>query len=127
MFLLLYLCFKHKSNLMNTCLQCNQTLFGRKDKKFCNDFCRNSYNNNLNRDKVEIVRNINNRLRRNNRILKTLLEEGSRSVSKLELNLRNFDFNYITNVNDSKNGTIFYVYDAGYQKLDEENYLLLQE
>ena len=112
---------------MNTCLQCNQTLFGRKDKKFCNDFCRNSYNNNLNRDKVEIGRNINNRLRRNNRILKTLLEEGSRSVSKLELNLRNFDFNYITNVNDSKNGTIFYVYDAGYQKLDDENYLLFQE
>ena len=99
MFLLLYLCFKPKSNLMNTCLQCNQTLFGRKDKKFCNDFCRNSYNNNLNRDKVEVVRNVNNRLRRNNRILKTLLEESARSVSKLELNLRNFDFKYITNVN----------------------------
>ena len=83
---------------MNTCLQCNQTLFGRKDKKFCNDFCRNSYNNNLNRDKVEIVRNINNRLRKNNRILKTLLDEGARSVNKNELSLRNFDFKYITNV-----------------------------
>ena len=112
---------------MNTCLQCNQTLFGRKDKKFCNDFCRNSYNNNLNRDKVEVVRNVNNRLRRNNRILKTLLEESARSVSKLELNLRNFDFKYITNVSDTKHGTIFYVYDVGYQKLDEENYLLFQE
>ena len=127
MFLLLYLCFKPKSNLMNTCLQCNQTLFGRKDKKFCNDFCRNSYNNNLNRDKVEVVRNVNNRLRRNNRILKTLLEESARSVSKLELNLRNFDFKYITNVSDTKHGTIFYVYDVGYQKLDNENYLLFQE
>ncbi len=112
---------------MNTCLQCNQTLFGRKDKKFCNDFCRNSYNNNLNRDKVEVVRNINNRLRRNNRVLKTLLEDGSRSVSKMELSLRNFDFNYITSINESKNGTIFYVYDVGYQKLDNENYLLFQE
>ncbi len=106
---------------MNTCLQCNQTLFGRKDKKFCNDFCRNSYNN------VEIVRNINNRLRKNNRILKTLLEEGARSVNKNELSLRNFDFKYITNVDESKNGTIFYVYDVGYQELNEENYLLFQE
>lgn len=112
---------------MNKCLQCNQTLFGRKDKKYCNDFCRNSYNNNLNRDKVEIIRNINNRLRKNNRILKSLLEEGTRTVDKHELSLRNFDFRYITNVDESKNGTIFYVYDVGYQKLNEENYLLFQE
>ncbi|WP_313374253.1 hypothetical protein [Chishuiella sp.] len=112
---------------MNTCLQCHQPLFGRKDKKFCNDLCRNTYNNNLNRDKVEIVRNINNKLRKNNRILKNILEVGSRSVTKNYLNLNNFDFKYITNVNESKHGTVFYVYDVGYQKLDDENYLLFQE
>lgn len=112
---------------MTTCLQCDQTLFGRKDKKFCNDFCRNTYNNNLNKDKVEIVRNVNNRLRKNNRILKSLLEVGAMSVSKNQLNLSNFDFRYITNLNDSNDGTIYYVYDVGYQMLDEENYLLFQE
>lgn len=112
---------------MTTCLQCDQTLFGRKDKKFCNDFCRNTFNNNLNKDKVEIVRNVNNRLRKNNRILKSLLEVGAMSVSKNQLNLSNFDFRYITNLNDSNDGTIYYVYDVGYQMLDEENYLLFQE
>lgn len=112
---------------MNTCLQCDQTLFGRKDKKFCNDFCRNTFNNNLNNDKVEIVRNVNNRLRKNNRILKSLLDVGANSVSKNQLSLSNFDFRYITNVNDSNAGTIYYVYDVGYQMLDDENYLLFQE
>ena len=59
--------------------------------------------------------------------MKTLLDEGARSVNKNELSLRNFDFKYITNVDESKNGTIFYVYDVGYQELNEENYLLFQE
>jgi len=112
---------------MNTCQQCNQPLFGRKGKKFCNDFCRNSYNNNLNRDQVEIMRNVNNRLRKNNRILRTFIERGTRTVSLIELNLLNFDFQYFTNIQESKHGQVFYIYDIGYQKLDQDNYLLFQD
>ena len=37
---------------------------GRADKKFCSDGCRNSHNNTLNKDSSNLVRNINNRLRK---------------------------------------------------------------
>ncbi len=30
-----------------TCQQCGKPVKGRIDKRFCDDFCRNAYNNNL--------------------------------------------------------------------------------
>ena len=30
------------------CLECESPLVGRVDKKFCSDYCRNSYNNKIN-------------------------------------------------------------------------------
>lgn len=35
-----------------TCLNCDKTLKGRTDKKFCDDYCRNSYNNQLKPQKI---------------------------------------------------------------------------
>ena len=32
------------------CLECGTVLKGRSDKKFCSDYCRNTYNNKVNRD-----------------------------------------------------------------------------
>ena len=55
------------------CIECNKLLKGRADKKFCDDLCRNSYNNKLNSDTNGYVRNINNTLRKNRRILEETL------------------------------------------------------
>lgn len=52
-----------------TCLACDKPLKGRLDKKFCDDYCRNNYNNRLNSDQSNYVRNVNNILRKNRRIL----------------------------------------------------------
>jgi len=46
------------------CLECGEPLIGRSDKKFCDDQCRNAYNNKLNRDHINLYRNINNKLRK---------------------------------------------------------------
>ena len=46
------------------CLECGTKLMGRADKKFCNDQCRNSYNNNINKDANEYVRRVNVILRK---------------------------------------------------------------
>jgi hypothetical protein len=46
------------------CLECGTKLMGRVDKKFCHDGCRNAYNNNINKDSKNLIRNINNRLRK---------------------------------------------------------------
>ena len=55
------------------CLSCGSTVKGRADKKFCNDYCRNEYNNGLKSSTTNLVRNINNALGKNRRVLETLI------------------------------------------------------
>ena len=52
-----------------SCLECGRVLMGRADKKFCNDQCRNAYNNNANKESSNLIRKVNNRLRKNYKIL----------------------------------------------------------
>ena len=54
------------------CPECGEKIIGRTDKKFCSDGCRNTYNNRMNKDQKNLMRNINNRLRKNWRILEQL-------------------------------------------------------
>ena len=64
------------------CLYCDKTLNGRADKKFCNDYCRNAYNNQLKSANSPIIRNINNALVKNRRILEAML--GEEKITKLQ-------------------------------------------
>ncbi len=41
------------------CLYCGEPIYGRMDKKFCCDSCRNSYNYEKTHKQTNIVRNIN--------------------------------------------------------------------
>jgi hypothetical protein len=50
-----------------------QSFKGRADKKFCDDYCRTNYNNQLKSCENNYVRNINNALGKNRRILEELL------------------------------------------------------
>ncbi len=64
------------------CVACGKLLKGRIDKKFCDDNCRNSYNN---QQKAKgsysaYVRTINNTLIKNRRILESLLPKGAESL-----------------------------------------------
>jgi hypothetical protein len=34
-------------------------------QKFCSDVCRNAYNNKINKDSTNFMRNVNNKLRKN--------------------------------------------------------------
>ncbi len=67
------------------CMVCNENLKGRVDKKFCSDYCRNSYNNSLKRSNNNLVRNINNQLRKNYRILETINTEDKTTTTKNRL------------------------------------------
>ena len=58
------------------CLECGEKIVGREDKKFCSDGCRNAYNNKINKDSTNYMRNINNKLRKYYRILLDLNAEG---------------------------------------------------
>lgn len=110
-----------------TCLECGDKIQGRSDKKFCNDYCRNSYNNNLNRDSKKIIRNVNNRLRRNYHILSSLNPGDKTTVARSKMIARGFDFEHVTTVYTTKKGSVYrFVYDLGYLELDNEVIMIVR-
>lgn len=110
------------------CLECGTELRGRVDKKFCSDHCRNAYNNKLNKDSKNLMRVINNRLRKNYRVLDSFkLNDGKTKTTKTRLLDKGFDFEYITNRYTTKKGSTYYfVYDLGYLPLDNDFYMIVK-
>ncbi|WP_372745189.1 hypothetical protein [Lutibacter sp.] len=110
------------------CLECSEPLNGRVDKKFCSDYCRNSYNNKVNKESKNLIRNINNRLRKNHKLLAELNTSGKTKVARTKLLDGNFDFNYYTSIYTTKTGNVYYyVYDQGYLALENDYYLLIKK
>lgn len=109
------------------CPECGRKIIGRADKKFCSDGCRNNYNNSLNKDSKNLVRNINNRLRKNYRILEKLNTKEKTKVSKERLLREDFNFKYYTSQYVTKSGSVYnYVYDQGYLPLENDWFLLVK-
>lgn len=113
--------------MQRKCLECDAKIIGRRDKKFCSDGCRNTYNNRLNSDNKNLVRNTNNRLRKNYRILGKLNPKQKTKVSRAKLVENGFDFNYITSIYKTKAGAVYYfVYDQGFLPLEDEFFLIVK-
>ena len=111
------------------CLNCGKPLKGRSDKRFCDDYCRNSYNNQLKSASNNYVRNINNALSKNRRILEGLLPAGEETAkaNKEKLQRLGFQFKYLTHSYVTKNGkTYYYCYDYGYLPLENDWYLIVK-
>ena len=64
------------------CKYCGNAVHGRLDKQFCDDQCRNTYNNKSKRKDEQYILQINSQLRKNRRILKTLSPVGKSTVRK---------------------------------------------
>jgi predicted nucleic acid-binding Zn ribbon protein len=114
---------------IKTCLACDKPIKGRSDKKFCDDSCRNNYNNELKSISNNQMRNVNNALGKNRRILEELLPEGKEIVktTKEKLLQKGFLFKYITNIYTTKEGKVYYYcYDYGYLPLDNDWYLIVR-
>lgn len=117
------------SDSLNNCLYCDKPVKGRTDKKFCNDYCRNNYNNQLKSTTNNLVRNVNNALGKNRRILESLLSEEEETIKVNESRLieLGFHFKYITHLYTNKKGnTYFFCYDMGYLPLDSGWYLIVK-
>ena len=110
------------------CLTCSKPIKGRTDKKFCDDYCRNNYNNQLKSATTNLVRNINNALGKNRRILENFLgKEEMIKTTKDKLLEKGFQFKYITHTYTNKKGNVyFFCYDIGYLPLENDWYLLVK-
>lgn len=111
------------------CLECSKPLKGRVDKKFCDDNCRNAYNNKQNSDQSNYVRNLNNILRRNRRILQGFIPEGE-SIGKLpkqKLLSAGFDAIYHTHQYTNKKGDVYhFCYEYGWLPIEGDWVLVVQ-
>lgn len=109
------------------CLQCEKPVKGRTDKKFCDDYCRNAFNNAQKAPQYNLVRNINNALLKNRRLLEELLPEGEEMVKTTRSKLleKGFQFKFLTHTYTNKKGNMYYFcYDFGYLPL-EADWLLI--
>lgn len=108
------------------CAECDRELIGRIDKKFCNDYCRNSYYNRRNRSTNNYIRKINRILTKNREILNQLNPGDTSKASRKELEKASFNFSYYTNVFETRQGkTYYFCYDKGYLELESGKFALV--
>ncbi|HOZ84191.1 MAG TPA: hypothetical protein PK191_01800 [Niabella sp.] len=118
---------------MNTeikkCLACGKPVKGRSDKKFCDDYCRNVFNNQAKTTDSLLVRNINNALKRNRNILASLLsgDQDTAKVNREKMMSIGFQFKWHTHLYTTQKGTVYYFcYDYGYLPMENNWYLIVK-
>lgn len=100
------------------CMQCGSPIKGRRDKKFCDDHCRNNYYNWLHMNRTNMMRQIHQVLRKNRRILQNALETRATTngIPLAPLLEEGFLPGYHTKIqHDEKGKTYFYCYEYGFQ------------
>lgn len=110
------------------CLTCQKTLRGRSDKKFCNDYCRNVFNNNLKSGPPSLVKKINSSLLKNRKIILAFLQDKQTTkVRRDQLIEFGFRFQFFTHRIKSRKGSLYsFCYEAGYLQLEEDWILLVK-
>ncbi len=113
---------------VTNCLTCNSELRGRSDKKFCDDQCRTTYNNQQNIEPV-FVKEITAAIKKNRKIMEALIPEdtGKIKVSQQKLLAKGFNFAYHTHTYTTKVGSNYvFCYEYGYLKIENDNYMLVK-
>ncbi|MBC7849939.1 MAG: hypothetical protein H7Y31_09385 [Chitinophagaceae bacterium] len=112
---------------MKVCLHCSRSIRGRADKKFCDDQCRNAFNNSRKSTVPNTIRNINNRLLKNRQILQSLIPPDTQKalINREKLELKGYLFSYHTHTYvNHKGNTYHFCYEYGYLPL-QNGWLLL--
>lgn len=110
-----------------SCLECNEPLQGRSDKKFCDDACRTAFNNRSKSEETGFVRNVNNILRRNRRILRYFHELGRSKITRSALEEMGFLFHFHTCRRTIGKEKYDFVYEYGVSQLATEEVLIVKE
>ncbi|GGE43791.1 hypothetical protein EV200_101322 [Pedobacter psychrotolerans] len=109
------------------CLDCGEAVRGRTDKKFCDDSCRNNYNNRLKSENGIVFNRINLILKKNRTLLSKFNPDGKIKISKKKMVNAGFNFDYYTHTYQTQNGKRYiFCYEFGYLALNEEDFLLVK-
>ena len=112
--------------MASLCMECGKTLVGRIDKKFCTDQCRHQYNNKKKRVQEAAILNINQQLRKNRSIIKSLNPVGKTTVRRSLLKNMGFSFDFFTHIYRTNKGITYYFnYEYGYTLIEDEKIVLV--
>lgn len=79
-----------------TCLECGREVYGRTDKKFCSDGCKNRFHNRRHNEEKKIIERTLNALYRNHEYLGNLLRTGINAIDIDIAKLSGFEPEIIT-------------------------------
>lgn len=85
-----------KENAPCTCLECGRVTYGRADKKFCSESCKNKWHNRQTSQSRQLRNRILTALNRNYRVLDEALASGQLSVDRALLESRGFRPAFVT-------------------------------
>jgi predicted nucleic acid-binding Zn ribbon protein len=109
------------------CLTCHDPLKGRSDKRFCSDQCRANFNNQNRSESEKVIQQVNQVLRKNRTILKTLNPVGMSVIRKKFLEDRKFNFKYFTSLFKTNEGNEYwFCYDMGYMFLEDNKIRIVE-
>ena len=103
------------------CLNCNEQLEGRTDKKYCNDYCKSNFNYEKNKQKENsLFKQIDLQLKKNRRLLREYNRAGKSTVRKEKLEAAGFNPKYFTHYWKNSKGLVYlFCYEYGFLKLTE--------
>lgn len=104
---------------MKTCLNCREAFSGRRDKKFCSDYCRSEHHNRANQPLMEVLRATNARLKRNYSILKKFAEKQQYTPTKSQLTANGYHFDYFTGIIFNEDRPTYCLYDLQFIPLGD--------
>ena len=97
------------------CLECGDRIeYGRQDKKFCCETCKNRYNNRKARGSRGIKVKVLSALEKNHNILERVLKLGLDSISVAELRCLGFNFDYVTSYHKVRRHDEFGCFDISF-------------
>lgn len=101
-----------------TCLDCGREFYGRKDKKFCSQSCKNHYHNNEARSSRRLRNRIITDLASNYNILDNLIRLKMTTISICDAEALGFKPSIITGFSKSKGHNEFRCFDIKYCQSD---------
>ena len=113
-----------------SCLVCNKKLEGRRDKKFCDPYCKSAYHYKLSQEQEpKFYDKVNNQLKLNRKILKEYNKAG-KAIVRAEIILElGFNPNFFTHYWKNNKGDVYlFVYEYGFLQKKEnvrEKYILI--
>ena len=114
--------------IKKVCIECDQRIKGRIDKRFCSDVCRSQYNNRISSKEAVFVRKVNSILARNRKVLRSFYQKQIKQVHLLQLESEGFNTRFFTNEYLSEDQKTYrFCYDFGLYIIRKDVYQIIEE